>query len=87
MSGCRLTRTAPLADGPWTAEEAIAQARRCLGADTCDVCDVCIRICPDLCITRHPETRRIVVDLEYCKGCGLCAEYCPKGAIRMVRET
>jgi Pyruvate/2-oxoacid:ferredoxin oxidoreductase delta subunit len=22
--------------------------------------------------------------MEYCKGCGICAHECPKGAIRMV---
>jgi pyruvate ferredoxin oxidoreductase delta subunit len=26
------------------------------------------------------------IDLEYCKGCGICAEECPPNAIRMVRE-
>jgi pyruvate ferredoxin oxidoreductase delta subunit len=27
-----------------------------------------------------------VIDLKYCKGCGLCAHLCPKGAIAMVLE-
>ena len=26
------------------------------------------------------------VDLEYCKGCGICAEECPTNAIVMVEE-
>jgi len=25
-------------------------------------------------------------DLFYCKGCGICAHECPKGAIKMVEE-
>jgi pyruvate ferredoxin oxidoreductase gamma subunit len=25
-------------------------------------------------------------DYQYCKGCGICAEMCPTGAIKMVRE-
>jgi len=25
------------------------------------------------------------IDYDYCKGCGICAEVCPKGCIEMVR--
>jgi len=28
----------------------------------------------------------LVVDLRFCKGCGICANECPKKAISMVRE-
>jgi Pyruvate/2-oxoacid:ferredoxin oxidoreductase delta subunit len=27
------------------------------------------------------------IDLDYCKGCGLCAQECPAGAIAMIAET
>ena len=27
------------------------------------------------------------IDLQYCKGCGICAEERPAGAITMVAET
>jgi pyruvate ferredoxin oxidoreductase delta subunit len=27
------------------------------------------------------------IDLEYCKGCGICAEECPPKAIAMVEES
>ncbi|KXA91095.1 pyruvate synthase, partial [candidate division MSBL1 archaeon SCGC-AAA259A05] len=26
------------------------------------------------------------VDLDYCKGCGICAKECPVDAIEMVKE-
>jgi pyruvate ferredoxin oxidoreductase delta subunit len=26
------------------------------------------------------------IDMNYCKGCGLCAHECPKKAIKMIRE-
>lgn len=26
---------------------------------------------------------RIAIDETYCKGCGYCAEFCPKGCIEM----
>lgn len=67
-----------------TLEQAVAEARRCTAASPCRYCDVCQLMCPDLAITRHPETREIVIDLDWCKGCGLCAHYCPHNAIRMV---
>ena len=71
---------------PHEPDEAAAEAGRCLSAHICTYCEVCELLCPDLCITRHPETGEILIDLDHCKGCGLCAHFCPKGAIRMVRE-
>ena len=62
------------------------EASRCLATVACDYCDVCILTCPDLCITRDGGSGRIVIDLAICKGCGLCAHYCPKGAIAMVPD-
>ena len=74
-------------DSSWEALEAAAmeEARRCLGSFFCDACDLCVLLCPDLCIVRD-ENGRIVIDLDYCKGCGVCAAICPKGAIEMVPE-
>ncbi len=65
-------------------EEAMEEARRCAAANPCHYCDVCQLMCPDLAITRDPESKEILVDMDYCKGCGLCAYYCPRGAIKMV---
>ena len=28
----------------------------------------------------------VEIDLDYCKGCGICAEECPGKAIEMVEE-
>ena len=72
------------AEEPLTPERAMAEALRCTASSPCLYCDVCQLLCPDLAITRHPETREIVIDLAWCKGRGLCAHYCPHGAIRMV---
>ncbi len=89
MSSCRIPgREAPQpGEGrPCTPGEAKAAARLCLSTLSCTWCDVCRLLCPDLCITRDPGTGAVVIDLEYCKGCGLCAHFCPKGAITMVIE-
>jgi len=47
---------------------------------------VCRLLCPDLAITRDRITGSIIIDLDFCKGCGICAFVCPKGAIEMVVE-
>jgi len=67
-------------------EEAIQEAKRCLGLRECQYCEICSLLCPDLCITRDEKTGEVQIDLEYCKGCGICAAFCPKGAIEMVLE-
>jgi 2-oxoacid:acceptor oxidoreductase delta subunit (pyruvate/2-ketoisovalerate family) len=71
---------------PGTREEARQEAWRCLATLECRFCNVCELLCPDLCITRDPKTGHILIDLNHCKGCGLCAHYCPKGAIHMELE-
>lgn len=70
----------------WTEAEAAEAASRCLALRDCESCDLCRMLCPELCITRDPESNRIEIDDAFCKGCGICAFICPKGAIRMERE-
>lgn len=72
--------------GDWDPERVTAEASRCLTSQTCTWCEVCQLMCPDLCITRDPDSGHIRIDLDHCKGCGLCAYFCPKGAIRMETE-
>jgi 2-oxoacid:acceptor oxidoreductase delta subunit (pyruvate/2-ketoisovalerate family) len=67
-------------------KEALTEAQRCLGLRDCDSCETCSLFCPDLCITRDEKTGEVRIDLDYCKGCGICAVVCPKGAIQMVLE-
>ncbi len=69
-----------------TREEAIREAQRCLGSRACESCEACSLLCPDLCITRNEKTGEVEIDLDYCKGCGICATVCPKGVIQMVLE-
>ncbi len=51
--------------------------------DKCNMCLFCWFYCPDGCITREED--KIIIDYDYCKGCGICANECPKDAIEMVR--
>ena len=73
-------------EATYTESQAIREAQRCLATIFCTYCEVCTLICPDLCITRNHETGHIQIDLDYCKGCGLCAHFCPKGALEMVLQ-
>jgi len=35
---------------------------------------------------RNEKTGHMEIDYDFCKGCGICAFICPKGAITMARE-
>ena len=32
------------------------------------------------------QTKELMLNSEWCKGCGICAAFCPKGALEMVGE-
>jgi 2-oxoacid:acceptor oxidoreductase delta subunit (pyruvate/2-ketoisovalerate family) len=66
-------------------ERAMAEARRCFNCGVCNDCELCLILCPDVAIQRR-EDGGFDFDLDHCKGCGVCAEECPRGAIIMTRE-
>lgn len=67
-------------------ETAVLEARRCLSCGNCFECDNCYAVCPDNAVIKLGAGHRFVINDDYCKGCGLCAEECPCGAIDMIRE-
>jgi len=71
------------------ASNALFEARRCLSCGNCFACDNCYGVCPDNAVVKlgPGAPYAYAIDLEYCKGCGICAEECPSGAIHMVPET
>jgi NADPH-dependent glutamate synthase beta subunit-like oxidoreductase len=66
--------------------EALDEARRCFNCAVCNQCELCVIFCPDVAITRQPDGLGFDIDMNYCKGCGVCALECPRGAIVMMRE-
>jgi len=66
---------------------ALFEARRCLSCGNCFECDNCYGVCPDNAVVKLGEGKRYEINYDYCKGCGLCAEECPCGAIVMEPET
>ncbi len=65
---------------------ALFEARRCLSCGNCFECDNCYGVCPDNAVKKLGPGKGYVFDYDFCKGCGLCAEECPCGAIAMVPE-
>ena len=51
----------------------------------CIACRMCLMICPEGCV-QGKEKNAFWTDYNYCKGCGLCADICPKKDIDMVPE-
>ena len=72
--------------GGLTAEDALFEARRCMSCGNCFECDNCFGVCPDNAVIKLGPGLRYEFNLDYCKGCGICATECPCGAIDMVPE-
>ncbi len=71
--------------GSWRVLRPVIDYTKCTPAKTGKLaCFYCWLLCPDGVIAKRlrPE-----IDLEYCKGCGICAEECPTGAISIVEES
>ena len=73
--------------GGLTEDNALFEARRCLSCGNCFECDNCYGVCPDNAVIKLGPGNRFQFNLDYCKGCGVCAAECPCGAIEMVPES
>jgi len=65
--------------GDWRSQRPVYNKDRCIRCGTCYV------FCPDMAI-KIMQDGYIEHDLYYCKGCGICAQECPTGAIAMKDE-
>ena len=65
---------------------ALYEARRCLSCGNCFECDNCYGVCPDNAVIKLGSGKRFRFNYDYCKGCGVCAQECPCGAIKMITE-
>jgi len=67
--------------GSWRAMRPVLDEEKCIK------CLICWKFCPEPSIDLiNDGADGIRFNLEYCKGCGICAHECPKGAITMVPE-
>jgi NADPH-dependent glutamate synthase beta subunit-like oxidoreductase len=60
---------------------ALYEAKRCFNCGVCNLCDNCFLYCPDLAISARPDKQGYEINYDYCKGCCICVEECPRGAI------
>ena len=65
---------------------ALYEARRCLSCGNCFECDNCYGVCPDNAVIKLGPGNRFKFNYDFCKGCGVCAQECPCGAIVMQPE-
>jgi|WetSurSiteA1Bulk_404760.scaffolds.fasta_scaffold40058_2 pyruvate ferredoxin oxidoreductase delta subunit len=70
--------------GDWRQERPEIDHSRCTPAkNKRPSCFLCWLYCPEGVVKRSIP---VEIDLEYCKGCGICAEECPTKAIKMLED-
>ena len=62
-------------------DRAVEEAARCFSCGVCNACDNCWVFCPDMAIARRDG--KYIVNYDYCKGCGICVNECPRDAIHL----
>ncbi|MDM8538275.1 FAD-dependent oxidoreductase [Desulfobacterales bacterium HSG17] len=72
-------------------ETGLKEALRCFNCGICNDCDNCRVFCPDAAVLVN-ETPNInwyinrYINLDYCKGCGICVVECPRNAMSLKEE-
>lgn len=71
-----------------TAEQAVAEARRCMSCGMCFECDNCVVYCPQKAVFKVQKAksttgRYVDTDYDRCIGCHICKDVCPTGYIQM----
>ena len=66
--------------GAWRTDTPVLDTAKCRH------CLLCVPVCPDMSIPVNQEGKREDFNYFFCKGCGICANTCPFGAITMVKD-
>jgi 2-oxoacid:acceptor oxidoreductase delta subunit (pyruvate/2-ketoisovalerate family) len=67
-------------------QQAQYEAERCFKCGTCNDCENCYVFCPDISVLKNMRKLRHAINYDYCKGCGICFNECPRYAISMEEE-
>jgi NADPH-dependent glutamate synthase beta subunit-like oxidoreductase len=71
----------------YSREQAVAEADRCMSCGVCNGCDNCYLVCPDVSVMRDArQNGHYSIRTHYCKGCLVCVQECPTGALERVPE-
>ena len=67
--------------GSWRSFMPLVDQKKCIK------CKQFETFCPDMAITVSDKgDKKVDIDLDYCKGCGICASICPAKAITMQQD-
>ncbi len=67
-----------------TMEDAVKEGSRCFSCGHCNSCGNCYVFCPDAAISWVNDLP--VINYDYCKGCGICVNECPRNVLVLVPE-
>ncbi|PKN51259.1 MAG: pyruvate ferredoxin oxidoreductase [Deltaproteobacteria bacterium HGW-Deltaproteobacteria-13] len=65
--------------GSWRSQRPVWNNQKCIK------CGICYVFCPEGCV-QQGEDGFFQADMDYCKGCGICAHECWPRAIAMIEE-
>ena len=65
--------------GSWRSQRPVWNDSKCIK------CGICYVFCPEGCV-QQGEDGFFAANMDYCKGCGICAHECWPRAIAMIEE-
>ncbi len=70
--------------GSWRTYRPVLNKEKCSAFKKGEpICMLCWLYCPEACITRTIPPK---INYDYCKGCLVCVENCPTGALTSIDE-
>ncbi len=66
---------------------AMEESRRCFNCGICNDCDNCRLFCPEMAVDPPAVGSPRRINTDYCKGCGVCAEECPRSVLSLEEES
>lgn len=58
-----------------------------LTLEWCKGCDICVKVCPERCLSLNAEQKVELIDADACTGCRICEWLCPDFAIDVKKVT
>lgn len=52
-------------------------------SDKCVACLICVMLCPEGAARWNSSLEKVEFNLNFCKGCGICANECPTKTVTM----